>query len=261
MARSKAHPNNKELFPATDPIELSERTKDFIQFLKNFRDFGEDTRIEEVDKAGNHPIRYFINEFWTSKQRAGSPLHEISYRACFKPQLPAFFIERLTQPGDHIFDPFLGRGTTALEAVRLGRKGSGNDANPLSTILLEPRLSPPGIEAIQQRLESLDLEFKGKIQADLLAFFHPKTLQEIHALRQYFIEREAAGELDVIDRWIRMVATNRLTGHSPGFFSVYTLPPNQAVSVARQEKINKDRDQIPPERDVQKIILKKTKAI
>ena len=26
-----------------------------------------------------------------------------------------------------------------------------------------------------------------------------------------------------------MVATNRLTGHSPGFFSVYTLPPNQAV--------------------------------
>ena len=32
------------------------------------------------------------------------------------------------------------------------------------------------------------------------------------------------------DAWIRMVATNRLTGHSPGFFSVYTLPPNQALT-------------------------------
>ena len=31
-----------------------------------------------------------------------------------------------------------------------------------------------------------------------------------------------------------MVALNRLTGHSPGFFSVYTLPPNQATSVERQ---------------------------
>ena len=44
---------------------------------------------------------------------------------------------------------------------------------------------------------------------------------------------------DNIDRWIRMVATNRLTGHSPGFFSVYTLPPNQAASQNSQIKINK----------------------
>ena len=31
-----------------------------------------------------------IDEFWTSKQRAGHSLHEVSYRACYKPQLPAF---------------------------------------------------------------------------------------------------------------------------------------------------------------------------
>ena len=42
-------------------------------------------------------IPVFINEFWTSKQRAAHSLHEISYRACFKPQLPRFFITRLTK--------------------------------------------------------------------------------------------------------------------------------------------------------------------
>ena len=261
MAKTKAHPNNKELFPATDLLKTSERTKRFIQFLKNFREFGEDTRIEEIDTEANHPIRYFINEFWTSKQRAGSPLHEISYRACFKPQLPAFFIEKLTEPGDHVFDPFLGRGTTALEAVRLGRTGSGNDANPLSSILLEPRLSPPPVEAVQERLNAIELEYSGEMETELLAFFHPKTLKEIHALKEYFVRRASANELDMTDRWIRMIATNRLTGHSPGFFSVYTLPPNQAVSVARQEKINKDRNQTPPERDIRQIILKKTKTL
>ena len=53
-----------------------------------------------------------------------------------------------------------------------------------------------------------------------------------------------------------MVAINRLTGHSPGFFSVYTLPPNQAVTVQSQRKINERRRQTPPDRDVKKLILK-----
>ena len=43
-----------------------------------------------------------------------------------------------------------------------------------------------------------------------------------------------------------MVAINRLTGHSPGFFSVYTMPPNQAVSAVSQRKINAARGQMPP---------------
>jgi hypothetical protein len=58
-----------------------------------------------------------------------------------------------------------------------------------------------------------------------------------------------------------MVALNRLTGHSPGFFSVYTLPPNQAVSVKSQRKINEKRNQTPPPRDVAALILRKSKQL
>ena len=53
----------------------------------------------------------------TARQRQASSLQEISYRACFKPQLPRFFIERLTQPGEVVYDPFMGRGTTVVEAA------------------------------------------------------------------------------------------------------------------------------------------------
>jgi len=52
-----------------------------------------------------------------------------------------------------------------------------------------------------------------------------------------------------------------LTGHSSGFFSVYTLPPNQAVSLDRQRKINAQRAQVPPERDVFAIVQKKSRAL
>jgi hypothetical protein len=55
-----------------------------------------------------------------------------------------------------------------------------------------------------------------------------------------------------------MVATNRLTGHSPGFFSVYTLPPNQAVSADDQVRINARLKQEPEYRDIRALILKKT---
>jgi hypothetical protein len=102
---------------------------------------------------------------------------------------------------------------------------------------------------------------KGPVWDDLLAFYHPQTLAEITALKEYLSDRQTSDTIDDIDRWIRMVATNRLTGHSSGFFSVYTLPPNQAVSIESQIKINEKRLQVPPQRNVAEIIVKKTRTL
>src|SRR4029079_15925564 len=43
--------------------------------------------------------------------------------------------------------------------------------------------------------------------------------------------------------------------------SVYTMPPNQAVSIKSQQKINERRNQTPPKRDIRKIILKKSRIL
>lgn len=211
--------------------------------------------------ASGRAVPTFINEFWTSKQRDAHSLHEVSYRACFKPQLPRFFIDRLTRPGDVVYDPFAGRGTTPLEAALAGRVPVANDINPLTAVLLQPRLQPPSLAEIHDRIQSLDLRHADERPQDLLTFYHPDTLREICALREYLLRRERSGALDDVDRWIRMVAINRLTGHSPGFFSVYTLPPNQATSVSGQRKINAARRQTPPRRDVPAVILKKSRAL
>jgi DNA methylase len=206
-------------------------------------------------------VETLVNEFWTNKQRAAHSLHEVSYRACFKPQLPRFFIDRFTSPGDIVYDPFLGRGTTALEAALCDRTPAGCDINPLSAILARPRLAPPTIEHVVDRLASLDLSRAASCPQELEVFYHPDTLREICALREYLLAREAERKLDGVDRWIRMVAVNRLTGHSPGFFSVYTLPPNQAASIDGQTRINASRKQIPPRRDVRALIATKTRSL
>jgi hypothetical protein len=233
--------------------------------LLAFRDFGQPTQSSVTRFAGAdgtpREVTTFTNEFWTAKQRQASSLHEVSYRACFKPQLPRFFIERLTQPGDVVYDPFMGRGTTPLEAALLGRIPWGNDVNPLSIVMTRPRLNPPALQQIAARLKTIPLDDPLDTPKELLAFFHPETLSAISSLKNYLLNRRNAGTMDSVDEWLALVALNRLTGHSSGFFSVYTLPPNQAVSVKSQEKINRNRNQVPPPRDVANIILKKSRQL
>jgi hypothetical protein len=232
-------------------------TEDFVDSIRRFSEFGQKTR--EADGAG---VPFLFNEFWTSRQRQAHRIHEVSYRACFKPQLPEFFIGRLTRPGESVYDPFMGRGTTPIQAALMGRKAIGVDVNPLSRHLTFPRLNPPALSAVARRLEEIPWgEQPEQMDEDLLVFFHPQTLREICRLREWLLAREKSPAWDVVDAWIRMVALNRLTGHSAGFFSVYTLPPNQAVSLAAQKKINLDRQQRPPQRKVKEIILKKSRLL
>jgi hypothetical protein len=230
-------------------------------FLAGFvPDPSESEQAWDVVGAEGETYPRLSTEFWTARQRQAANLHEISYRACYKPQLPRHFIERLTGPGDRVYDPFSGRGTTALEAALLGRRVAANDVNPLSRMLAEPRLTPPEPAAVAERLASIPRSGAAD-GLDLGMFFHPDTEAEIRGLRDWCLGREVGGELDALDTWIRMVATNRLTGHSPGFFSVYTLPPNQALTAEKQRQINAQRGQVPAYRDTHALILKKTKQL
>jgi len=233
---------------------------DLIGYLRSFTPpSGVPVHTDKVTIEGREVLK-FTGEFWTSRQRQGGSIHEISYRACFKPQLPRFFIQLLTRKGDTVYDPFSGRGTTVLEAALLGRDAISNDTSPLSRIMTEPRFFPPDSAAVEKRLLAIPPQDK-KADIDLSMFYHPGTEREIIALRDYLLARKNAHRDDMIDRWIAMVATNRLTGHSKGFFSVYTLPPNQAVSPQSQQRINQKRSQVPEYRDTRRIIINKTKSL
>ena len=242
----------------TDGYLFAESPEKFLADLSKFQDFGQPTSILDEDS-----IPYYINEFWTAGQRRSHSIHEVSYRACFKAQLPEFFIARLTQAGDVVFDPFMGRGTTLIQAGLMSRSCAGNDINPLSVLLTRPRLRPITVEQVRKALGTIDWT-NGEIKRnDLLAFYHPKTLVKLEALRTW-IRQEISSERsnpDPLVDWIRMVALSRLSGHSPGFFSGRSLPPNQAVSVKSQLKINERLGVQPPERDVEQIIVRKSASL
>ncbi len=225
---------------------------------ESFDDYFSNEDILEIE---GYKLKFLKGEFWTSKQRQGSSIHEISYRACFKSQLPLFFIRKLTNLNSVIFDPFMGRGTTVVESVLNGRRSIGMDVNPLSEILTFPRINISQIKDVFDRIDSIELQQNLKAEIDLSMFYHPSTESELVSLKNYLLYRKEEEQEDNVDKWIRMVATNRLSGHSTGFFSVYTLPPNQATTPEEQIRINEKRRQKPEYRDIKKLIKKKTLSL
>ncbi len=240
------------------PVPAPAAAPGFLDEVRAFRGFGRPT--EALTEDG---IPYLVNEFWTAGQRQAAAIHEVSYRACFKPQLPEFFIGRLTAPGEAVHDPFMGRGTTPIQAALMGRRPLGSDINPLSVLLTRPRLRPPALPAIAAALAAIPWDSGGAEREDLLPFYHPETLRRLGALRAWLAARAPLADPtpDPVADWIRMVALNRLTGHSPGFFSGRTMPPNQAVSIEAQKRINARLGLVPPPRDVAAIILKKSRSL
>ena len=89
--------------------------------------------LEDTKKS----VEDVLNANWSyTDSETGFLTHGLHpYPAKFIPQLPANFIRRFSLPGEIILDPFGGSGTTALEAIRMGRRAISLDANPLATLI------------------------------------------------------------------------------------------------------------------------------
>ena len=61
------------------------------------------------------------------------------YPARFSPSFARQIVLAFSNPGDLVFDPFMGGGTTLVEARALGRRGAGTDISSLAVFLTETK--------------------------------------------------------------------------------------------------------------------------
>lgn len=187
-----------------------------------------------------------------------------------------------TNPGDIVFDPFSGRGTTVLESLLLGREAYGTDTNPVAVCLSNAKAAPPSLDAVLRRLRVLErmcgsgeLPGGGSYGTPLSAntcgdtssaavgtsvgaavelddeffqlCFHPSTLRQLLALRQVVQWRS-----DPIDCFIAALALGCLHGESHKTANCFSNRMPRTISTKKAYSVTwwRDRALAPPARDV-----------
>ena len=80
------------------------------------------------------------DSLWILDSRDSSGAHQADYHGNFIPQIPHQLLRRFTKPGDIVLDPFIGSGTTAIEANRLSRRWIGVEISKPVAALSERRI-------------------------------------------------------------------------------------------------------------------------
>jgi hypothetical protein len=104
----------------------------------------------------------FIAALNSNKQVSGLTHIYYRYPARFSPEFAREAIQLFTRPGDLVLDPFLGGGTSGVEAVATGRRFVGTDINPLAHFVSGVKtkvLSPRDVDQIASWIERVHGSF------------------------------------------------------------------------------------------------------
>jgi DNA modification methylase len=78
-------------------------------------------KILDWDFSDEDSVMYIHNFCW--------------YPSRFIPIIPAYLIQALSKPGETVFDPFCGSGTTLIEALKQNRNAIGIDLSPVGCFI------------------------------------------------------------------------------------------------------------------------------
>ena len=131
------------------------------------------------------------------------------YLGKYVPQLVEIFLQRYFAPGDRIYDPFVGSGTTLVEANVFGAHAVGCDISAFNCLLAR-------VKTATYSLPALELSLKGALEQTRRAgrskqsttdwlerWYAPTALDELLAFRQ------AAVQLDPLARQVAEVILSR----------------------------------------------------
>ena len=184
------------------------------------------------------------------------PLHALCpYFAMFPETFVRKHVETYSCPGDVVYDPFCGRGTTILESLLMGRVAVGSDISPVAYCVSAAKAQRPDLAHLLRRLERLEAEYKDTRCSVLKSERHAlppffrhafqwETLNEIIFLRRALRWKEIK-----TDRFIAALVLGSLHGEmdkSSAYFSnqmprTICLKPDYSIRFWRERGMKAKR--------------------
>jgi hypothetical protein len=164
------------------------------------------------------------------------------------------WITRLTKPGDHVLDPFSGRGTTALVSLLQGRRVIASDVNDVAICLTRAKTFAPEFKGLIRRIDDLEAIFHKRewlqITSEMPEFFRfafaKTTLAQLLYLRQVLRWRESR-----VDSMVAALALGSLHGElTSSKYLSNQMPRTISTKPAYSVRFWKKHRLIAPERDV-----------
>ena len=145
-----------------------------------------------------------------------NPMHSICpYFAMF----PESFVQKqllaYSRPGEKLFDPFCGRGTTILEGLLNRREVIGTDINPVAACIAGAKADIPTLSKVLDRLDDLERRFasssprRGPTAEFFRVCYSERTLQHVLHLKA-----NLAWKTDQVDRFIAAMTLGVLHGET-----------------------------------------------
>ena len=182
------------------------------------------------------------------------PLHSICpYFAMFPPGFVERYVLAFTEPGDIVFDPFSGRGTTIFESLLLGRRAYGLDINPVAACVSAAKADPPARASLLRRLTDLrdgyaDASGLSVPETEFFeACFAPDTLRQI-----VFLRENLDWKTSKVDRFIAAMALGCLHGESHKSSNCFSNRMPRTISTKPDYSVRwwAGKGLVAPERDV-----------
>lgn len=133
----------------------------------------------------------------TQKQTSYATHGYHRYPAKFIPQLAARLIQEYSSEGDLAVDPFMGSGTTLVEAKRLRRPSVGVDINPVAQLVAHAKTQAIDPARLRWAIEKLTERIVGAEQPSLfeLPHTHPSSPAEWHERLRYWFPKSTLYQL------------------------------------------------------------------
>lgn len=107
------------------------------EYILVFRKQGAREKPKEFNKIDLFNFKSWRNSIWSIPPAKAS---KVGHCAPFPPEIPKRLITFYSFEGEIVYDPFIGSGTTGLEAERLGRSWIGSETIPKYCTLAEKKI-------------------------------------------------------------------------------------------------------------------------